>query len=555
MAKMFEASVDIVPDLTPLSRGLGEARGMAQGFVSSTNGILAGLGVGVAGAGLTAMFISAAKAAGNLAESVNNVEQTFGGSKATVFGWVNSVADKFGVVKSEANEAASAMGAVLKASGLDQGQAANITVDLMQRAIDAASRFNKSNEDVFQAIRSGLVGEAEPLRPLGVLLSEDAVKAEALALGLAKDKKELSSLSEAAKVAARASLITKGLAPAAGDLDATVGSFNNQVKKLAGDWENFKADFGKGLTDPLVDAIKLLNEFALKLSQMGGGNAASAGEATGDMLKGAVGGARAAVANPLKTLAAGFLSYLPGMAGKIGQSVLQKDADERAGVKKLSETGFGREKDEDAALKAKGIPLNPADARRNAMAKAIEARDRAMREGFAKQAAEIEASKPLGPAPDVYEGDVNRAHKGLSGAADSLKGVLGTDKETAASMLMSALPGGGGNPLLSGFGSLALAGGDRMAEEKQRKMQGPAQMFSSNVDFGQSQQLRLLEPEDKTTEEIRKSNELLKTIATNTAEGPETGGKRAASAAGEAVGMNFGPGKQSVSGVVLKGRS
>lgn len=96
-----------------------------------------------------------------------------------------------------------------------------------------------------------MVGEAEPLRSLGVLLSEDAVNAEALRMGLVKGNEELT---DAQKVTARAALITKGLADASGDLERTSGSTANQLRKFTGSAGNLATVVG-GSVLPAIDSI------------------------------------------------------------------------------------------------------------------------------------------------------------------------------------------------------------------------------------------------------------------------------------------------------------
>ena len=69
-----------------------------------------------------------------------------------------------------------------------------------------AIEHRQPERDAFDKIRSGLAGEAEPLRPLGIMLSEDAVKVEAVAMGLTRVKRELT---EQEKILARMSLIAR----------------------------------------------------------------------------------------------------------------------------------------------------------------------------------------------------------------------------------------------------------------------------------------------------------------------------------------------------------
>ncbi|MDG6746336.1 SDR family NAD(P)-dependent oxidoreductase, partial [Staphylococcus aureus] len=76
-----------------------------------------------------------------------------------------------------------------------------------------AEEKGTSFDEAIGKIRSGLSGESEPLRDFGVFLTEAAVKAKALELGMIKVGEELT---EQGKIMARAILIQEGLADANG---------------------------------------------------------------------------------------------------------------------------------------------------------------------------------------------------------------------------------------------------------------------------------------------------------------------------------------------------
>src|SRR3546814_12993333 len=80
---------------------------------------------------------------------------------------------------------------------------------------DLASFKNLSNDVAQQKIFSGLIGEAEPLRSVGVLLSAQATEAKAAAMGLEQVNGQYT---EGAKVQARAALIMEQLKDAHGDV-------------------------------------------------------------------------------------------------------------------------------------------------------------------------------------------------------------------------------------------------------------------------------------------------------------------------------------------------
>jgi hypothetical protein len=250
--------------------------GSVRGAVS----IPVAIGAGLAGAGLTRFLIGATESAGDLNETLSKVGVVFGASSGKVIGFADDMAEKFGLVKREMLDAAASFGLVLQGSGMTADASAGLSVQLAKLAADAASFYNVPVGEALEKIRSGLVGEAEPLRAFGVLLSEGAVKLKAASMGFTE-------LNESAKSAARAALIVEGLNKASGDLDRTYDSLANRQRSLAGQWENFKADTGKMLTGPAADMLstfsQLLNviedtfdpkrprEFAAAMGQVSGG--------------------------------------------------------------------------------------------------------------------------------------------------------------------------------------------------------------------------------------------------------------------------------------------
>lgn len=379
---LAKAYVDIEPDLKPLEAGLEKGKqeisafvrdaqgrlrdnrgrfvgigreageNFGKGFTGSLlrgvtgfgglGGLLAGVGVGVGATELTRTLYDSATAAADLDEAVSKNKYTFGRSYGAVGKTVDDLADKFGLVKTESLDAAANFGLVAQAAGMTKEESAQLASEFTKLAADASSFFNVPMEDALRRLQSGLVGEAEPMRRFGVLLNEDAVKNEALRMGLVRSTSEMT---EQAKVAARASLIIRGMATVTGDLERTQGSAANQVRKLQGEWKNFQADFGKGLTGPLVEAIKLAREFGQELSRATGGKE---GETLGDFLGGTMGGMRGILAAgqqqrkaAMDALPAGTPEWVRTIVGRAGMQAgaighilnpSQELADKTAGV-------------------------------------------------------------------------------------------------------------------------------------------------------------------------------------------------------------------------------
>lgn len=180
-------------------------------------------------------------AASDLNETLSKTGVVFGPQAEKVTKAADQMAKRFGIVKTEFLDAASGLGLVAKASGESRKEAANLSVRLSKLAADAASFYNVPMADALADFKSGLVGESEPMRKYGVLLSEAAVAQEAVRLGIVKNTKHLT---EGQKVQARASLITKGLKDASGDLARTQGSVANRLREVKGRISNYAAEIG-----------------------------------------------------------------------------------------------------------------------------------------------------------------------------------------------------------------------------------------------------------------------------------------------------------------------
>lgn len=243
-----------------LKKGLDEARGLLGGFqaeIGKINGLVAGIGLGLGAGGLVAFLADAADKGSDLGETMNKIKEVFGGSAGTIVRMSEQMAEQFGSVKQETLDAAANIGLVAQGAGLGSAAAAGLSEKLVRLADDASSFYNVPLAVALEKIRAGLIGEAEPLRAFGVLLSESAMKQEAMRLGIGTVNGELT---EQEKVLARVELITRGLSKAQGDHARTMDSYANQMRRLRGEWENTKAAMGGPVAGTAATLLKLLRE-------------------------------------------------------------------------------------------------------------------------------------------------------------------------------------------------------------------------------------------------------------------------------------------------------
>jgi hypothetical protein len=175
---------------------LGRLVSVAQG-VGMGVGISAWNMVGDAVRGATDFMRDSIGIASGLAESMSKANVVFGTSTRAVDDFANTSAEAFGISKRAAYEATGTFGNLFTTMGLGQDAAADMSVKVTALAADLASFHNIGIDEALQKLQSGLVGEAEPMRQLGVLLDEASVKAKAMEMGLADATGEVS---HAAKV-------------------------------------------------------------------------------------------------------------------------------------------------------------------------------------------------------------------------------------------------------------------------------------------------------------------------------------------------------------------
>ena len=209
---------------------------------------------GAAGVGLAAKFI--VDSATTEIEAQNQVNTIFGDSVDVINDFAETSARSAGISKGASLEAAGGFGAMLKSAGLAQDEAANLSVSIVQLAGDLASFKNVAPEEALEKLRSGLAGEAEPLRQFGVFLSEAAVQAEAYKSGIATVGDELT---EAQKVQARYNIILEQTKDAQGDFGRTLGeSLPNQIRALKAEVTDLAADFGQLLLPVLLEVAQVI---------------------------------------------------------------------------------------------------------------------------------------------------------------------------------------------------------------------------------------------------------------------------------------------------------
>lgn len=158
--------------------------------------------------------------------------------------------------------------------GLASDKAYILSKNLTQLAYDEGSYWNKNVAETFTAMSSAISGEIEPIRRLGIDLSQARLQQELLALGF---NKQVSSLSQADKAVLRYIAIMKQTANVQGNLAQTIQSPANQIKILKAQLDMLAKSVGsllypamKSILPPLIAAVQLIREFVQWVAKLMG---------------------------------------------------------------------------------------------------------------------------------------------------------------------------------------------------------------------------------------------------------------------------------------------
>jgi hypothetical protein len=233
-----------------------------RGADQATGALVKGLAKAGAVAGVAGAIIgrSLIKSASDLQESVSKINAVFGNSSRTVIAWSETTAKALGVSQRQALEAAGTYGNLFQAFGMSAPQAQEMSMSLVELAADMASFNNVPIEDALLALRSGLSGEAEPLKRFGVAINDARLKQEALNMGLYNGK---GVLSVASKSQAAYALILKDTALQQGDVARTSDGVAFKMKSFSAQVADVQSQIGTALIPIFSSLMSFMNDRVL----------------------------------------------------------------------------------------------------------------------------------------------------------------------------------------------------------------------------------------------------------------------------------------------------
>lgn len=207
------------------------------------------LGVFAGGAAIIQGIRKSFTEAVSLNEELNKGQVIFGEYFKTVNDFAKAGPRALALTRAQALQAASAFGNAFTGAGVAKDQAAELSKSLVTLGVDLASFNNIEVEEALAALKSGLAGETEPLRRLGIEFSAAEIKARALKDGIIQQGQELTS---AQKKLITYTLITEKAFNAQDDFAETANSTANRLRVLGA----IAASIGGGFAAKFEPAVR-----------------------------------------------------------------------------------------------------------------------------------------------------------------------------------------------------------------------------------------------------------------------------------------------------------
>lgn len=270
---------------------------------------------------------------GNAAEKFNSYYEAanlFGVSMKGLTGeastFINKMETLLGIDPTEAMNNMATIQGLTTSFGMASDKAYVLSKNLTQLGYDLASLKNIPVADAFTKIQAAISGELEPIRRLGVDLSQARLQQELLNLGYSQS---VSTLSQADKAVLRYIAIMKQTTDAQGDFARTISSPANQIKILKAQLNSLARSVGsllypalKSILPPLIAAVELIKELVTGIATLMGVKVefpdfSSASDA--------VGGVTDAMDNTIKATGKAAKAFKNYIMGFDELNVIQKD--------------------------------------------------------------------------------------------------------------------------------------------------------------------------------------------------------------------------------------
>lgn len=193
-------------------------------------------------------------------ENVNLFQVAMGDFYDEAYNYAQLVSDKLGVDPSQWMRTQGVFMSMANGFGLASDKAYALSEGLTELSYDISSLYNEDIETSAQRLQSALAGEIEPIRRLGISISEATLKEYALALGI---DESVESMTEQEKAMLRALKLMEGASQlgAIGDFARTLESPANAIRVLQQQLVQLARAIGSVLLPIIIQVLPFVQAF------------------------------------------------------------------------------------------------------------------------------------------------------------------------------------------------------------------------------------------------------------------------------------------------------
>lgn len=217
--------------------------------------------------GITAIFSEikdSITTASDITEALNISSRAFNGADLTE--WGLKMGNAFNVAQVDAHTFVGTMAEMLQSMNVSRPYFEEMSKNLAQLSGDLASFYNKTPEQMFTKLRSGMSGISTAMKQIGINMNVSVLDEWLKGKGFDVN---YNSLSLASKELVRYNYIMEKTRDIQGDYVKTSGSWANQTRRLSLEWQNFKQIIGAGLIAALTPVLRVVNELLSSLTAVG----------------------------------------------------------------------------------------------------------------------------------------------------------------------------------------------------------------------------------------------------------------------------------------------
>lgn len=191
-------------------------------------------------------------------ENANLIGVVFGKDTKAIEEWADTLQDSVGVASEELQKNAATIFNMATSLGMGRDSAMDMSKALSSLAGDMASFYNISSDEAFTKLRSGITGETEALKQLGIMVDVNTLKQYGY-----KD-----AMSNSEKMMIRYQAIMAQTSTAQGDFARSIDSPANQLRLLQLQLNQTMISLGKCFMPIVQVVLPMLNSFVRALNKV-----------------------------------------------------------------------------------------------------------------------------------------------------------------------------------------------------------------------------------------------------------------------------------------------